>query len=156
MDPQTTAAQAVPKPVPDDFLDPTIDASTKPPKLEYENILVSVSGPVARLTLNKPATNNSLTIRMMQELVQAIDSLHDERAVRVILLEAAKESKAFSAGIALSDATSERAFQMVETFHGIFRSMLEISKPVVTVVNGAAVGAGCEVALFGDLVIASD
>jgi cyclohexa-1,5-dienecarbonyl-CoA hydratase len=143
MDPQTT-------------LDPTMEASTAPARLAYESIAVAVSGPVARLTLNRPATANSLTVRMMQELVQAIESLHEAREVSVILLDAAKESKAFCAGIALSDAAPDRAFQMVETFHGIFRAMLEISKPVVTVVNGAAVGAGCELALFGDLVIASE
>jgi cyclohexa-1,5-dienecarbonyl-CoA hydratase len=137
-------------------LDPTLEASTAPARLAYENIMVAVSGPVARLTLNRPATNNSLTIRMMQEMAQAIESLHDAREVHVIIIEASRDSKAFCAGVALSDATSERAFQMVESFHAIFTAMLDISKPVVTVVNGPAVGAGCELALFGDLVIASD
>ncbi len=139
-----------------ELLDPTINPSTAQLLLNYENILVETSGAVAKLTLNKPATNNSLTIRLMQELTQAIEQLHDARDVRVIRIEASKDSRAFSAGVALSDATPERAFQMVETFHGIFRAMLEISKPVLTVVNGPAVGAGCELALFGDLVVATE
>lgn len=130
--------------------------STAKPKLAYENTNVDIEGAVARITLNKPATNNSLTIRMMEEIVQAIESLSGEHAVRVILIEAARESKAFCSGVALTDATPDRAFQMVETFHGIFRAMLDISKPVITVVNGAAVGAGCELALFGDLVVATE
>jgi enoyl-CoA hydratase/carnithine racemase len=137
-------------------LDPTLDVATTAARLSYDNIIVNVSAPVARITLNKPATNNSLTIRMMQEIIQAVESLHDARDVRAIVVEAARESKAFSAGVALSDATPERAFQMVEAFQGIFRAMLDISKPVITVVNGPAVGAGCELALFGDMVVASD
>ena len=139
-----------------ELIDPTMDVVSAPPLLEYESIGVEISGTVARITLNRPATNNSLTIRMMQEITQAIEQLHDANQVRVVLLEATSASKAFSAGVALTDATPERAFQMVESFHGIFLAMLEISKPVVTVVNGPAVGAGCELALFGDLVVASE
>ena len=139
-----------------ELIDPTMDVVSAPPLLEYENIGVDISGSVARITLNRPATNNSLTIRMMQEITQAIEQLHDANQVRVVLLEATSASKAFSAGVALTDATPERAFQMVDSFHGIFLAMLEISKPVVTVVNGPAVGAGCELALFGDLVVASE
>ena len=139
-----------------DFLDPTINPSTQQALLEYENILVDVAAPVARITLNRAQTNNSLTIRMMEEITQAIEQLHDAKDVRVIRLEASKDSKAFSGGVALSDATPERAFQMVETFHGIFKAMLAISKPVLTVINGPAVGAGCELALFGDLVVATE
>ena len=139
-----------------ELIDPTMDVVSAPPLLEYENIGVDISGSVARITLNRPATNNSLTIRMMQEITQAIEQLHDANQVRVVLLEATSASKAFSAGVALTDATPERAFQMVDSFHGIFLAMLEISKPVVTVVNGPAVGAGCELALFGDSVVASE
>lgn len=139
-----------------ELLDPTIDPSTTPALLAYENIAVNVSGSVARLSLNRPATNNSLTVRMMQEIIQAIEGLANANDVRVVVLEASKDSKAFSAGVALSDATPERAFQMVETFHGIFKAMLEVSKPVMTVVNGPAVGAGCELALFGDMVVVTE
>ena len=139
-----------------ELIDPTMDVVSARPLLEYENIGVDISGTVARITLNRPSTNNALTIRMMKEITQAIEQLHDANQVRVVLLEATRDSKAFSAGVALADATPERAFQMVESFHGIFLSMLEISKPVVTVINGPAVGAGCELALFGDLVVASE
>lgn len=139
-----------------DILDPTINPSTAEVLLEYENILVETEGSVARITLNRAQTNNSLTIRMMREITQAIEQLHDAKDVRVIRIESSKDSKAFSAGVAISDATPDRAYQMVETFNGIFRAMLEISKPVLTVVNGPAVGAGCELALFGDLVVVTD
>ncbi len=136
--------------------DASVETTITKQKLAYENIRVEISGPLARLTLNKPATNNSLTIRMMQEIAQAVESLSGENAVRLILLEACPESKAFCAGVALADITPERAFQMVESFRAIFNAMIEISKPVITVVNGPAVGAGCELALLGDLVLATE
>ena len=121
----------------------------------FENILVDTSGHVARVTLNRPPYN-AMSIRMMQEISRAIDRLHDQREVRAILIEASPQCTDFSRGVALQDATPDRAFQMVEAFQGIFRSILEISKPVITAVNGPAVGAGCELAVFGDLVIATE
>lgn len=121
----------------------------------FENIEVRVSGRVARIVLNKPPYN-ALTVRMMQEMVQAIESLHDEREVRVVVMEGAPGSTFFSAGVASQDATPQRAFQMMEAFQAIFKSIFEISKPLITVINGPAVGAGCELALFGDLVIATE
>jgi enoyl-CoA hydratase/carnithine racemase len=121
----------------------------------YETIQLEASGRVARLVLNKPPYN-ALTVKMMQEIAHGIENLHDAREVRVIVLEAAPQSTFFCAGVAAPDATPGRAFQMMEAFQGIFKAMLEISKPLITVINGPAVGAGCELALFGDLVIATE
>ncbi len=121
----------------------------------YENIVVDTSQNVARLTLNRPPYN-LMSIKMMEEISRTVEGLHDQRSVRAILIEASPECKYFSAGVAVQDATPSRAFQMLEAFHGIFRAMLELSKPVITVVNGPAIGAGCELALLGDLVIATE
>jgi enoyl-CoA hydratase/carnithine racemase len=121
----------------------------------YETIQVEAGGRVAHVVLNKPPYN-ALTVKMMQEISHAVESLHAAREVRAIVIEAAPGSTYFSAGVASQDATPARAFQMMEAFQGIFKAMLEISKPLITVVNGPAVGAGCELALFGDLVIATE
>src|ERR1017187_10465347 len=121
----------------------------------YESIQVEASGRVAGLDLNKPPAN-ALTVKMMQEIAHAIESLHAAREVRAIVIEAAPGSTFFSVGVAPQDAVPGRAFQMMEAFQGIFKAMLEISKPLITVINGPAVGAGCELALFGDLVLATE
>ncbi|MBI2817276.1 MAG: enoyl-CoA hydratase/isomerase family protein [Acidobacteria bacterium] len=120
----------------------------------YKYIQLNVVSGVARLTLNRPPYN-VLTIDMMEEMARAIEGLHDDTDVRVILMKASLECKAFSAGIALEDSRPDRAFQMLDAFQNVFRNILEISKPVVTVVNGQAIGGGCELAALGDLIIAT-
>src|SRR5438105_2028919 len=101
----------------------------------YESISVEATGKVARIILNKPPYN-ALTVGMMKEISRVVEGLHDNREVRAIVIEAAPGSTYFSAGVAAQDATPGRAFQMIEAFQGIFKAMLEISKPLITVVNG--------------------
>ncbi len=55
----------------------------------------------------------------------------------------------------MEESRSDRVFQMLDAFQAVFYGMLEISKPVVTVVNGPAIGGGCELAALGDLIIAT-
>ena len=120
--------------------------------LKYIQLDVSTS--VARLTLNRPPYN-VLTIDMMEEISRSIDGLHDRNDVRVILIKASAECKAFSAGVGVEDSRPDRAFQMLEAFREVFRAMMEISKPVITVVNGAAIGGGCELAALSDMIVAT-
>jgi len=122
--------------------------------LPFQHIHLETRDNVARLTLNRPPYN-VLTMDMMKEMTRAIEGLHEQRAVRAILFQAAPESKAFSAGVAVEDSRPEVAFQMLEAFQAVFSAMLETSKPVVTVVNGPAIGGGCELAALGDVIIAT-
>ena len=122
--------------------------------LTYKYIQLDVSANVARVTLNRPP-HNVLTVDMMEDLAKAIEGLHDQRQIRAILLQAADACTAFSAGVAVEESRSDRVFQMLEAFQSVFHNMLEISKPVVTVVNGPAIGGGCELAALGDLIIAT-
>ena len=128
--------------------------STADEGLTYKYIQLDISDNVARVTLNRPP-HNVLTVDMMEDLAKAIESLHDQRQVRAILIQAAGACTAFSAGVAVEESRSDRVFQMLEAFQSVFRNMLEISKPVVTVVNGPAIGGGCELAALGDMIIAT-
>lgn len=120
----------------------------------FKYIQLDASTSVARLTLNRPPYN-VLTIAMMEEISRAIEGLHGRPDIRVILLRASAECKAFSAGVGIEDSKPDRAFQMLDSFQTVFRSMLEISKPVVAAINGAAIGGGCELAALADLIIAT-
>ena len=118
----------------------------------YQFIRFEASGPVAHITLNH-APYNVLVVPMMAELTQAIENLDGHTEVKCILMDSAQ--RMFSAGISLEDSKPERIFQTLEAFTRVFRAISELAKPLVVVVNGAAVGAGSELAAFGDMVIAT-
>src|SRR5262249_52916303 len=120
-----------------DEVEQPVAVNAASPEAAFKYIQLDASSPVARLMLNRPPYN-VLTIGMMEEISRAIENLHERNDIRVILLRAAPECKAFSAGVAVEDSKPDRAFQMLDAFQAVFRAMLEISKPVVAVVNGAA------------------
>jgi cyclohexa-1,5-dienecarbonyl-CoA hydratase len=119
---------------------------------EFQFIKQRVEDGVARMTLNRPE-HNLLNESMLRELADGIAGVayHDE--VKLIVLDSA--CKVFCGGIDVGEYTSERVFQMIDAFHSVFTGMMEISKPVLCVVNGPAIGGGAELAAFGDLVIAT-
>ena len=108
----------------------------------------------ARLTLNRPP-HNTLNAEMLTEMAMALESLHDHPEVKVVLLRASKDSKSFCGGVDLPEYTTQRVFQMLDSFGRVFRASLEVGKPLVVAVNGPALGGGCELAAFGDMVIAT-
>jgi len=120
----------------------------------YQYITLEFTETVARLTMNRPPYN-VLTKDMMEEIARAIEGLHERREVRALVIQASKECTAFSAGVAVEDSRPDRAFQTLEAFTRVFNAMLDISKPVVTVVNGPAIGGGCELAALGDMIVAT-
>jgi cyclohexa-1,5-dienecarbonyl-CoA hydratase len=96
---------------------------------------------------------NVLTVPMMTELAQAIESLNGRGDIKCILLDSSQ--KMFSAGISLEDSRPERVFQTLDAFTRVFQAIGEISKPLIVVVNGQAIGAGSELVAFGDMIIAT-
>jgi len=123
--------------------------------MEYRHIVFERRDGVARITLNRPPVN-VLNIEMMGEINHALGSLKDDRAVKALVLEAAEGSKLFSAGVDVAEHTAERVKEMIETFHRMFRLLDQLEIPTVAVVDGAALGGGCELALFCDMVVASE
>jgi cyclohexa-1,5-dienecarbonyl-CoA hydratase len=124
----------------------------KAPAAAYKYIQFAVIDSIARLTLNH-APHNVLTVPMMKEMAEAIESLNGRADVKAILLQSAQQ--AFSAGISLEDSRPDRVFQTLDAFTRVFQAMVDISKPVVVVVNGPAIGAGSELVGFADVVLAT-
>jgi len=118
----------------------------------YKFIVFDTSTFVARITMNH-APYNVLTVPMMAELAEAIESLNGRGDVKCILLDSSQ--KMFSAGISLEDSRPERVFQTLDAFTRVFQAIGEISKPLIVVVNGQAIGAGSELVAFGDMIIAT-
>jgi cyclohexa-1,5-dienecarbonyl-CoA hydratase len=118
----------------------------------FKYLLFDTSSFVARLTLNH-APYNVLNVPLMNELAEAIESLNGRGDIKAILLDS--NQKTFSAGIGLEDSKSDRVFQTLDAFNRVFQAIRDISKPLIVVVNGPAIGAGSELVAFGDMVIAT-
>src|SRR3954468_2699859 len=129
-----------------------VTASSAATAKDYKFIQFDTSTFVARITMNHPPYN-VLTVPMMTELAEAIESLNGRGDIKCILLDSSQ--KMFSAGISLEDSRPERVFQTLDAFTRVFQAVGEISKPLIVVVNGQAIGAGSELVAFGDMIIAT-
>ena len=127
--------------------------------MAYESILFSVDAGVARLTLNRPDKLNSFTNAMHREVRDAIARVRSEGA-RVLVLTGA--GRGFCAGQDLSDRAIAPGGQGVDLGESIEKnygplalSLRALPLPVIAAVNGVAAGAGANIALACDLVIAA-
>jgi cyclohexa-1,5-dienecarbonyl-CoA hydratase len=120
--------------------------------MDYKTIVVEEKDMIGRITFNSPPLN-VLNIEMMKEINSALKYFQTKK-LKVLILNA--NGKAFSAGVDVSDHTKEKVKEMIQVFHDIFKNLRKIDAPTVALVNGAALGGGCEVATFCDIVIASE
>ncbi len=118
-----------------------------------ENISFEKNDHLARIILNRPPAN-ILNIEMMREIGEALDSLYNAEEVKMIVFSSA--CRFFSGGIDLTEHEPNQVFQLLETFHKIFLTIADLGKPTLAIVNGPALGGGCELATFCDIVVASE
>lgn len=121
----------------------------------YQHIRFKIEDRVARITFARPPLN-IFNIAMMQEIGKALSECSTERGLVAIVFEADKECRAFSAGVAVEEHVEETVYQMLDSFHLIFRVLEQLAKPTIAVVEGSALGGGCELVAACDIVIASD
>jgi cyclohexa-1,5-dienecarbonyl-CoA hydratase len=122
---------------------------------KYQHIRFTVEDRVGRIALARPPLN-VFNIAMMREIGAALNECLGMREMVAIVFESAPESRAFSAGVAIEEHVEETIYQMLESFHAIFRTLEQVAKPTIAVVDGAALGGGCELVAGCDIVIASD
>jgi 2-(1,2-epoxy-1,2-dihydrophenyl)acetyl-CoA isomerase len=124
----------------------------------FQSILVDRAGSIATVTLNRPQARNAIDFTMRNELVGALDELEADAGVRVVVLTGAGGH--FSAGGDVKTMgkrhTAAEGRSRVETINRFITRLFNFPKPTVAMVDGYAVGAGCNIALACDLVIASD
>lgn len=122
-------------------------------------VLLEHDGPLAILTFNDPASMNAMDDAMRREFVAAIDSVLTDDRVRAILLTGA--GRAFCAGANLKTMSGQQSQGITPDVGASLRDSLnptlvriaQSRKPVVSAVNGAAVGVGCGIALAADIVL---
>jgi enoyl-CoA hydratase/carnithine racemase len=126
----------------------------------YEFITTSVKDGIARLALNAPKTLNAMTVEMMKELVIALEGWEFDDAVRVVILEG--NGRAFSAGADkdflndIQDISPADIKKIIyRHFAGGTKKIRDFPKPTLAMMQGAATGAGLELALACDFRIAT-
>jgi len=128
--------------------------------MTYETILFSIEGGIARLTLNRPDRLNSFTDQMHEEVRAALDRVRADASVRVLLLTGA--GRGFCAGqdlgdraVAPGDAPVDLGASIERNYKPLILGLRALEIPVVCAVNGVAAGAGANLALACDIVIAT-
>ena len=119
---------------------------------EREFLKVDVDDGIATITLNRPPVN-VMHIPMMAEINTLLESLLKSENLAAIVFRA--NGKAFCAGVDVADHSADKVGEMIEQFHGIFRKLAATDALTIAAVDGAALGGGCELATFCDIVLAS-
>jgi 2-(1,2-epoxy-1,2-dihydrophenyl)acetyl-CoA isomerase len=124
---------------------------------EFETIIVEADGPVTRITLNRPDKLNAFNVQMHSELKGALDLVGE---ARVVVLSGA--GRGFCAGQDLNDRAVVAGDQPVDLgatvetcWNPLVRKLVALPQPVIARVNGVAAGAGANLALACDMVVAA-
>ncbi|GFE84282.1 2-(1,2-epoxy-1,2-dihydrophenyl)acetyl-CoA isomerase [Steroidobacter agaridevorans] len=128
--------------------------------MTYQTILFEVSGGVARLTLNRPDRLNSFNVQMHKEVREALSQLTNNSEARVLVFSGA--GRGFCAGQDLGDravAPGGQGVDLGDSIENYYKPLVlalrNLPMPVIGAINGVAAGAGANIALACDLVIAT-
>jgi enoyl-CoA hydratase len=125
--------------------------------MTFENLLYEVRDAIAFITFNRPKVLNALNRTTVEELRDALVAARDDAAVRVVILTGAGE-KSFVAGADISELAQQTPVNGKEFSlfgQSVFHLLETMGKPSICVINGFALGGGCELALSCSIRIAS-
>jgi enoyl-CoA hydratase/carnithine racemase len=125
----------------------------------YQHLLIEKKDGIALLTINRPESLNATNFRLHNELSRVWLDLAEDNEVRVAVITGA--GRAFSAGgdfevVEKSMGNLEVVSQTMKEARDIVHNMINCDKPIISAINGVAVGAGLAVALLADISIASE
>lgn len=123
----------------------------------YEHVVFSESGPIARITLNRPKSRNALSIQMSDELIHALERLRDSSTVKVVVIQGAGGT--FCAGDDITEmrlwGNANDVMRRVRGYQHMADTLESLDKMTVAAVEGYAVGGGLEITMACDFVIAT-
>ena len=127
--------------------------------LETRTVLTACADGIATLTLNRPEARNALDMTMRRELEESLARLAGDPQVRVLVVRGAGEHFCAGGDVKFMRDNPMTAAEGQARVEAINRAILELARfrtPTIAMVDGAAAGAGCNLALACDLVLASD
>ncbi len=116
-------------------------------------ITLDITQGVAWLTLNRPPLN-ILTLEMIRKLDNTLNTVAEQTWLKALVLSA--NGKAFCAGVDVADHTPDRVEPMIREFGQLFARLRTLPVPTIAVIQGAALGGGCELAVACDQVLAAE
>ncbi|MEA3442399.1 MAG: enoyl-CoA hydratase/isomerase family protein [Chloroflexota bacterium] len=122
--------------------------------MEYQDIKLEKGRGIAKIIINRPPLN-VLSLNTIKEMNAALRKLKEDSEVKVVVIRGSGD-RAFCAGVDVKDHLGDKLPLMLEEFGQLFKSLREVGKPTIAVVNGVALGGGCEVVAGCDVAIASE
>lgn len=124
--------------------------------MTYETLIVECIHHVGLITINRAEKRNALNAMVRGELIAAVDALRLDNEVRVIVLTGAGD-KAFVAGADIAEFATRTPIEQrdVMAARNIFSELASCPKPTIAMINGFALGGGCELAMACDMRIAA-
>ncbi len=124
--------------------------------MAYETLILEIEDHVALIKLNRPEAMNALNAQLLAELADSLAGIERNEKVRCTVL--AGNEKAFAAGADVAELADKTFPEMFcgDPFLSLSRQLSACRKPMVAAVSGYATGAGCELALACDLIIAAE
>ena len=123
----------------------------------FKNVKIDKKENIATVTINRPDALNALNKETLRELTQVVKDLEKDKSIRVVILKGAGD-KAFIAGAdikEMKDMNVLEAKQFAELGHRFLRGIQHSRLPYIAMVDGYALGGGCEVLMACDIAIAS-
>lgn len=122
----------------------------------FENIQLEIEQQIAYITLNRPEVRNALDAKMQQELEKAFNYVENQQEVRIVVVQGAG-GKAFAAGADIKVLHERLTLDaLVPGMQGLYSKIEQCTKVTIAVINGYALGGGCELAMACDLRIATE
>jgi enoyl-CoA hydratase len=124
--------------------------------MTFETLLIETAAHVAVITINRPDKRNALNAAVRRELIAALDALRGDDDVRVVVLTGAGE-KAFIAGADIAEFAERTPLEQRAAMQDrrVFDEIAAFPKPTIAMINGFALGGGCELAMACDIRVAA-